>query len=206
MVLIDWPREFEAYWGHLEAKAKSDDEFARSELDFMFAELDVLAKLDAEPVSDSASLKSVRQSKQHPVWRVFHPFHDRKAMRLIVWFPPDEPDTAVVALLAANKAQMGDVFYNCVGTRADDLINKWIYQKGQGREQTRVRPRQRPTGEALADPATRKRVDAIQAEMAQVDREHAMHLASIRKARSDPGRDGRAHGHQAVRHQRARRP
>jgi DNA-binding XRE family transcriptional regulator len=35
---------------------------------------------------------------------------------------------------------------------------------------------------ALADPATRKRVDAIQAEMAQADREHAMHLASIRKA------------------------
>ena len=35
---------------------------------------------------------------------------------------------------------------------------------------------------ALADPATRKRVDAIRAEMAQADREHAMHLAAIRKA------------------------
>jgi hypothetical protein len=52
-------------------------------------------------------------------------------MRLIVWFSPDEPDTVVVALFAANKAQMGDVFCNSVGTRADDLINKWIYQKGQ---------------------------------------------------------------------------
>jgi hypothetical protein len=133
VVLIDWPREFEAYWDRLEAKVESGDERARSELDFMLAELDVLAKLDAAPVRDSASLKLVRQPKSYPVWRVSHPFHDGIAMRLIVWFPPDEPGTVVVALLAANKAQMGDVFYNSVGTRADDLINKWIYQKGQQR-------------------------------------------------------------------------
>ncbi|MDP9093944.1 MAG: hypothetical protein M3N95_13670 [Actinomycetota bacterium] len=73
----------------------------------------------------------------HPVYRLLSPdprqSHSAAAMRLIVWFPPDEPDTVVVALLAANKAQMGDVFYISVGTRADDLINKWIYQKGQER-------------------------------------------------------------------------
>jgi DNA-binding XRE family transcriptional regulator len=35
---------------------------------------------------------------------------------------------------------------------------------------------------ALTDPATRQRVEKIRADMAQADREHAMHLASIRKA------------------------
>ena len=99
----------------------------------MLAELDVLAKLEAARVSDSASLKAVRQSKRYPVRRVSHPFHDGIAMRLIVWFPPEEPDTVVVALFAANKAQMGDVFYSSVGARADDLITKWIYQKEQDR-------------------------------------------------------------------------
>jgi hypothetical protein len=57
VVLIDWPREFEAYRDRLEAKAEPGVKRARSELDFLLAELDVLAKLDAAPVSDSASLK-----------------------------------------------------------------------------------------------------------------------------------------------------
>jgi len=35
---------------------------------------------------------------------------------------------------------------------------------------------------ALSDPATRGRVETIRTDMAQADREHAMHLASIRKA------------------------
>jgi DNA-binding XRE family transcriptional regulator len=35
---------------------------------------------------------------------------------------------------------------------------------------------------ALSDPATSQRVEKIRSDMAQADREHAMHLASIRKA------------------------
>ena len=49
------------------------------------------------------------------------------ALRLVCWFPPDS-STVVVALFAADKAQMGDVFYNSVGARADVAIRQWIFQ------------------------------------------------------------------------------
>ncbi|WP_225037999.1 hypothetical protein [Mycobacterium canetti] len=45
------------------------------------------------------------------------------AVRLIVWFPDDE--RAVIALLAGDKAQIGDVFYDSVGVRADAAIDQW---------------------------------------------------------------------------------
>ena len=34
----------------------------------------------------------------------------------------------VVALLAADKAQMGDVFYTSAVVRADELIDQWYRQ------------------------------------------------------------------------------
>jgi len=98
---------------------------ARIELDFLLAELAVLADLKSEPVDESASLKRVRQSRRFPVWRVAHAFHPTVALRLIVWFPVEAADVVVVALFAGNKAQMGDVFYDSVGVRADGVIEQW---------------------------------------------------------------------------------
>lgn len=46
-------------------------------------------------------------------------------MRVICYFPPEEPDTVVVAPFAGDKAKMGDVFYDSVGPRADNLIDQW---------------------------------------------------------------------------------
>lgn len=66
----------------------------------------------------------MRQSKRYPVWRVSHPYREAVAVRLICWFPPGS-DTVVVALFAGDKARIGDVFYNSVGTRADALIDQW---------------------------------------------------------------------------------
>ena len=41
----------------------------------------------------------------------------------------------VVALFAADKARMGDVFYNSVGPRADVAIERWIFEtEGDGDE------------------------------------------------------------------------
>ncbi|CCK59093.1 Conserved protein of unknown function [Mycobacterium canettii CIPT 140070010] len=65
----------------------------------------------------------MRQSKRHPVWRLSHPYDPQVAVRLIVWFPDDE--RAVIALLAGDKAQIGDVFYDSVGVRADAAIDQW---------------------------------------------------------------------------------
>ncbi len=66
----------------------------------------------------------MRQSKRYPLWRVSHPYRDDVAVRLICWFPPDS-DTVMVTLFAGDKARIGDVFCNSVGTRADALIDQW---------------------------------------------------------------------------------
>lgn len=69
-------------------------------------------------------MKRVRQSKTYRVWRLLHPFDKEMAVRIICWFDA-ESDTAVVVLFAADKAPMGDVFYDSVGSRADQEIDKW---------------------------------------------------------------------------------
>jgi hypothetical protein len=135
IVIIDWPESFGHFWDRLEVGAEKGDAKARAELDFLLAELAVLADLKREPDDESATLKRVRQSRRFPVWRVAHPFHPRVAMRLIVWFPPKLDDLVVVALFAGNKAQMGDVFYDSVGLRADGAIEQWIRQQQHEQEE-----------------------------------------------------------------------
>jgi hypothetical protein len=56
-----------------------------------------------------------------------HPFDPEIAFRLICWFPPGA-NTVVVALFGADKASIGDVFYNSVGARADTAIRQWLQQ------------------------------------------------------------------------------
>jgi hypothetical protein len=73
-------------------------------------------------------LKRVAQSRRYPVWRVAHAFVDGTAMRLIVWFAPQRPGQAVVVLFGVDKAQMGDVFYNSVGPRADVAIESYLFR------------------------------------------------------------------------------
>src|SRR5260221_12735015 len=46
------------------------------------------------------------------------------AVRLICWFPPDTA-TVVVALFAADKGKVGDLFYDSVAARADPMIDQW---------------------------------------------------------------------------------
>lgn len=73
-------------------------------------------------------LKRVRQSGRHVVWRQSHPFESGIALRLICWFP-DDSDIVVVALFAGDKASMGDVFYDSVGSRADQIIDQWLREQ-----------------------------------------------------------------------------
>jgi hypothetical protein len=81
----------------------------------------------AEPPSkatETATLRRVRQSRRYSLWRVSHAYHPEVAVRLICWFPP-EAGTVVVALFAADKAKLGDVFYDSVAARADPMIDQW---------------------------------------------------------------------------------
>lgn len=118
---IDWPREFNDQLDRLETDTTERGQKRLQLLTFM---LKRLRDLDSAPLQDTAMIKRVRQSKQHPVWRVSHPYVAGVALRLICWFPQDE-DRVVVALFSGDKASMGDVFYDTVGVRADRLINRW---------------------------------------------------------------------------------
>ena len=88
-------------------------------------ELSVLQDLTSIPHVETPTLRRVRQSGRNPVWRVGHPYVPGAAVRLIVWFPPERPEDVVVALFANDKAPMGDVFYDSVGSRADVAISRY---------------------------------------------------------------------------------
>ena len=87
----------------------------------------------ASTVDDTAMIKRVRQARKHQIWRVSHPYRVGIALRLICWHRKEAPETVVVALFAGDKAGMGDVFYDSVGTRADQMIDRWILEKEASR-------------------------------------------------------------------------
>lgn len=132
-MLIEWPAAFDQWLDDLEKKDAEGDKDAHQTLILVLAALKHLQDLTEPPTRDTetATLKWVRQSKRYPVWRVSHPYREGFAIRLICWFPPDT-DTVVVALFAGNKAPIGDVFYNSVGTRADALIDQWKREVERG--------------------------------------------------------------------------
>lgn len=117
----------------LEARAEKGEERAKQTLHLVSLELKYLESLKEVPTPDTetAILRWVRQSRRYPLWRVSHPYRASIAIRLICWFPPGS-DTVVVALFAGDKARIGDVFYNSVGSRADGLIDQWKREKMRG--------------------------------------------------------------------------
>ena len=128
---IDWPAEFGRWLDQVEERADAGDDVARTTLNLTVRALEQLRNLTEPPDRDheTATLRWVRQSQRHPLWRVSHAFHPDIALRLICWFPPDS-GTVVVTLFAGNKARMGDVFYNSVSPRADALIDQWKRETG----------------------------------------------------------------------------
>jgi hypothetical protein len=128
VVIVDWPREFDRQLDRLEGAANKGDKRAQLVLKKVTYELVLLQELEEAPVEDTLSIKRVRQSKRHTVWRVSHPYTEGIAVRLVCWFPP-ETNMAVVALFSGDKANMGDVFYDSVGSRADALIDTWIQER-----------------------------------------------------------------------------
>lgn len=121
-------RQFKRWIDGLVTEAKSGDQRALRVARHVYDELTYLQGLDAEPDEDTATLKRVRQSGKYPVWRLSHPFDRQMAVRIIVWFN-DESGSVVVALFAADKAPMGDVLYDSVGSRADQAIDQWKREK-----------------------------------------------------------------------------
>ncbi|MGL5825274.1 MAG: hypothetical protein ACRCYU_10730 [Nocardioides sp.] len=117
-------RQFKRWVDDLVVKAKDGDLFAVQMAKHVLDELNYIKALDAEPTEDTATLKRVRQSRKYRVWRLSHPFDPQMAVRIICWFDTTS-GTVVVVLFAADKASMGDVFYDSVGSRADQAIDQW---------------------------------------------------------------------------------
>ena len=108
----------------LKAKAGAGDERAETTLRLVAAQVAALRDLDGEPVEETPTVRRVVQSGEFPVWRLSHPFREGHAVRTIVWFTPE--GEAVLMLFFSDKAQMGDVFYDSVGSRADQAIDEWL--------------------------------------------------------------------------------
>jgi hypothetical protein len=123
---VDFPAAFGVWLDRLEATAREGDDHARTMLVFVVRALNHLRGLTEAPTRDeeTAGLRWVRQSRRYELWRVSHAYHPQVAVRLICWFPP-KSNTVVVALFVADKAHLGDVFYDGVAARADPLIDQW---------------------------------------------------------------------------------
>lgn len=103
------------------------DQRARKILTFAARASDQLRNLTEPPTeeTETATLRRVRPiARRYQLWRVSHAYHPEVAVRLICWFPP-EAGTVVIALFAAEKAKLGDVFYVGVAARADPMIGQW---------------------------------------------------------------------------------
>ncbi len=120
-------QQFKRWVDDLVAKAKASDEHAIRMAKHVLDELNYIKDLDCEPDEDTATLKRVRQSRKYRLWRLSHPFDEDVAVRIICWFDP-KSEVVVVVLFATDKAAMGDVFYDSVGPRADQEIDKWIFE------------------------------------------------------------------------------
>lgn len=117
-------RPFRIALDALKTKAVAGDERAEATLRLVAAQVAVLRDLDGEPVEETATVRRVVQSGAYPIWRLSHPFREGLAVRTIVWFTPE--GEAVLMLFFSDKAQMGDVFYDSVASRADQAIGEWL--------------------------------------------------------------------------------
>lgn len=121
---MDWTSEFDRWWENTESKS---DPLSKRVATTVLAQIKFLTDLESKPEENMATLRRVAQSKKYRLWRVSHPYEKDIAVRLIVWFPPDDASVVVVAL-GANKASMGDIFYDGVANRADAAIDRWLQE------------------------------------------------------------------------------
>lgn len=137
-------------------------------------------------------MKWVRQSGRYRVRRLSHPFDADMAVRLIRWFDP-ESDAVVVVLFGADKAPMGDVFYDSVGSRAAQAIDQWTRERERTSMSTndpadhgsdganQFAPAEDVFATLEAIPGINDDLEQRTAARDQMEREHRVGLATIRQ-------------------------
>ena len=188
-MLLDWPEDFDRWLTAVEQAGGPVEEITLT----LLAEL---ARLDGEPVAETATFKRVRQAKRHRLWRIAHPYEPDIAIRILFWF---ESDRLIVALVGFNKAKLGDVWYPAPSSEQkpsstsggaptptaqkeqhDELDQ--CQQPAGGHHGRRLRPRQRPVVADARQARMQEAVVARRARLRDADRAHAMGLAALRKA------------------------
>lgn len=104
------------------------------EYELAVALLAELRDLEAPPEEESPTFKRVRQAKRHEIWRIAHPYEAGYAVRVLVWFPPEPKEVAVIALIGGNKSAIGDLWYDSAVPRAEDEVDGWKRDRGRGTE------------------------------------------------------------------------
>ena len=86
-MIVDWTDEFDRWLTNAE-------EQGGKLLEVAVALLQALNDLTAKPDEESPTFKRVRQARRHELWRVAHPYDPDVAVRIICWFPGQQPDRA----------------------------------------------------------------------------------------------------------------
>lgn len=120
-MLIDWTSEFDDWLTHVEEAGGPVLEWTTT----LLAELQDLAE---PPADETPTLKRVRQARRHQLWRLAHPYDEKAAVRIIVWFPAAE--RVVIALVGFDKAELGDVWYESAAVRGEAMIDQWLREYG----------------------------------------------------------------------------
>jgi hypothetical protein len=66
---LDWPTGFDTWLDRMEKAAENGEEHATVVVDYVTAAMEKLSDLEEPPTEDVASLKWVRQSRRHTLWR-----------------------------------------------------------------------------------------------------------------------------------------
>lgn len=129
-MLIDWTGEFDRWWQKIEERQSLNPRSHQIAVT-LGAQLRFLQTLERIPNEESPKFQRVTRSRKYPLWRVSHPFLEGIAIRVIVWFPIAEESDLLVAVLGADKAKMGNVFYESASRRADIEIENWIKERSK---------------------------------------------------------------------------
>jgi hypothetical protein len=122
LMRIQAGREFGTWFAHV--KKEGGVLLART-ADLLAA----LRELQGKPIEESATFKRVRQARRHEIWRVAHPFDPEVAVRILCWFPEQEPGSVVVALVGGDKKVIQDLWYDSATPRAEAVVDQWIRQQ-----------------------------------------------------------------------------
>lgn len=123
-MLIGWTGEFDRWWQNIEER-QSRDLRSRQIAKIVGTQLDFLQTLGQMPEEDSLQIRRVSLSKKNLLWRISHPYREGIAIRLVVWFPQYDRDLALV-VMGVDKSKVGDIFYDGVGNRSDNLIREYL--------------------------------------------------------------------------------